>query len=194
MSAGMPTAVSTGLTLMQAGGGIMQAFSQQKAGSEYANSMMRQAEHNAQIFEQQAAMIQARKKIEDYQYKRAAKKLRGTVISRTAGKGLQLTGSPLAVMVDNESQLLFDKAISEYNLDVEANYARSAAAQARYIGAENARYARAQGSANSLTSILSSVSKFDKLYPLMGMFSGGGSSSNKTTKPKSGSSKGGRYA
>lgn len=148
-------------------GGIAQGLSQAKAGKAYADSMTRQAEYNAQIYENQAAMIQSRKKIEDYQYKRAAKKLRSTVVSKTAGKGLQLTGSPLAIMIDNESQLLFDQAISEYNLDVQANYARSAAANTRYVAQENARYAKSAGNSNAFSSILNTFSNFNKLYPIL---------------------------
>ena len=71
-------------------GGALTATTQIAAGRAQAKSYQRQGEFNAQVYEQQAGMIQEQKKLEEYQYNRRAAKLRGSIISRTAGAGLPL--------------------------------------------------------------------------------------------------------
>lgn len=136
------------------GGGAFSSISSVNAGNTQAKSIQRQSEYNAQIYEQQAAMIQEKKKIQDYQFLRQAANARGTIISRTAGKGFNLGGSPLAILIDNETNMQFDKAIEDYNLDVERNYALSGATYQRETGAAQARLAKYTGRSNAFTTIL----------------------------------------
>src|SRR3990172_4138920 len=102
-------------------GGAYSAYSQAKGGQQQAKSIERQAAFNAEVYEQQA------KKIQDTQYLRAASRMRGSITASAAGKGFLMSGSPLAILIDSESQLQFDKAIDDYNLDVERNFALSGA-------------------------------------------------------------------
>jgi hypothetical protein len=51
----------------------------------------------------------------------------GTVSARTAKAGLDLSGSPMAVMIDNLTQMELDKSIGNYNLEVQKRYALSTA-------------------------------------------------------------------
>ena len=136
------------------------AYSSQQAGQQQAKGIERQAAFNAQVYEQQASMIQEKKKIQDYQYLRAAARMRGSITASTAGKGLQMSGSPLAILVDSESQLQFDKAIEDYNLDVEKNFALSGATATRFSGSEQSRLAKATGNSNAFSTILSSASSY----------------------------------
>src|SRR3990167_10508456 len=98
MAVGTTTAILAASAAFTATTQIMGANTQ-------AKSIQKQSEYNAQIYEQQASMIQEKKKIQEYQFNRQAAFARGAVISKTAGKGLLLSGSPLAILVDNETQM-----------------------------------------------------------------------------------------
>ena len=146
-------AIGTASALMLAGGAFS-ATSSIIGAQQQAKAITKQAEYNAQVNEQQGAMIREKKKIQEYQFNRDAARMRGSIISRTAGKGLNLSGSPLAILVDNESQMQFDKAIADYNLDIEQNYATSGAGYMRATGSAQSRLARMSGYSNAFTTIL----------------------------------------
>lgn len=135
-------------------GGTFAATTQVMAGNQQAKSIQKQTEFNAQVYEQQAEMIQQKRKIQDAQYAREGGRLMGSIVSQTAGKGLMLSGSPLAILADSESQLLFDQAIGNYNLDVERNAALSGAAYQRFTGADKARVAKYTGYSNAFSTAL----------------------------------------
>ena len=147
-------AVGTGTVV---GLGILAAGSQILAGQKQAKSIERVGEFNAQVYEQQAGMILEQKRLQDYQYNRFAARTRGSLIARTAGKGLNLSGSPLAILIDNESQMLLDKAVGDYNLDVQSNYAKSGALASRYAGREQGRLARFTGYSNAFSTALNTT-------------------------------------
>lgn len=150
----MAVATSTALATAVVATSAFSAISSMKAGNQQAKAISRQAEYNAQIYEMQGSMIQEKKKIQDYQYARQIARMRSSVVSKTAGKGLLLSGTPLAIMADTESQMLFDKAIGDYNLDVQRNFAYSAAANTRYTGMEEAKLAKTVGRTNAFTTML----------------------------------------
>lgn len=133
------------------------------AGRQQAKSISRQGEYNAQVMEQQATMVTEQKKLQDYQANRAIARARSTIISRTAGKGLGLSGSPLAILIDNESQMLLDKAVGDYNLDVQKNYATSGANYYRQTGAEQSRLAKFTGYSNAFTTALNTAGIIGRL-------------------------------
>lgn len=135
-------------------GGAFSATSSIMGANQQSKAIKKQAEYNAQIYEQQGAMIQEKKKIADYQFNRNAARARGAIIARTAGKGLNLSGSPLAILIDNESQMQFDKAIEDYNLDIERNYAASGASYMRQTGAAQSRLARYGGYSTAFSTLL----------------------------------------
>src|SRR3990167_2932216 len=150
----MAVATSTVLAGAVLASGAYSSYSQAKAGKQQAGAISKQAEYNAQIYELQGSMIQEKKKIQDVQYARQIARMRSSVISRTAGKGFIFSGTPLAVMADTESQMLFDQAIADYNLDAERNFAFSAAANTRYAGANDAKLARTKGNTNAFSTVL----------------------------------------
>ncbi len=139
-------------------GAAFSAYSSIKAGKQESRAIRQQSEYNAQMYEQQASMITQKQKIQDYQSRRQIAHMRSTMVSQTAGKGLQLSGSPLAVMADTESQMLFDKAIQDYNLKIERNYAMSKAKQTRYAGMQQSRLAKSTGYKNAFSTILNTGS------------------------------------
>ena len=146
--------------------GIMQVIQQQRqhaqqvnAANMQAQAYMQQGAYNAELAMQQAKMIEQQKKIADFQSRRRIASMRGDLTAMTAGKGLLFSGSPAAIMVDNESQLRYDAAIEKYNLDVRKNYYKSTAAWSQYSGLQQAGLARASVPAkpNMFAGILNAV-------------------------------------
>jgi len=147
-------ALGTASALLLAGGGFT-AASQFAGANIQAKSIEKQAEYNAKIYDQQGEIIKEKKRIQEYQYNREAARVRGAIIARTASKGLMLSGSPLAILIDNETNMLFDKAIADYNLNIETNYARSGATYMRETGANQSRLSRFSGFSNAFSTALS---------------------------------------
>lgn len=146
-------AIGTTSALLLAGG-TFAASSAVMAGNAQAKNIQKQASYNAEIYDQQATMIKEKKKIQEYQFNRDAARARGSIISKTAGKGFNMGGSPLAILIDNETQMQFDKAIMDYNLDVEANYAQSGATNTMQQGYNASRVASYSGYSNAFTTML----------------------------------------
>ena len=146
-------------------GGTFSAASSITGASQQAKAMKRQGEFNAQVYEQQAEVIKEQKKIQDYQFNRQAARARGSIVSRTAGKGLLMSGSPLAILADTESELLFDKAIADYNLDINRNYAASGANYYRQNAAIQSRLAKYTGYSNAFSTILNTGAMMEMQQP-----------------------------
>lgn len=81
--------------------------------------------YNAELYNKQAEAVDVQKRIEAGQYDRAKNKSKSTVTARTAGSGLELSGSPMAVMIDNLTQLEMDKQVGQYNLEIQKRQALS---------------------------------------------------------------------
>lgn len=137
-----------------AGAGTFSAASSFMGGRAEGKAISEQAEYNAQVYEQQAAMINAQKKISNYKHQRRIGKMRGAHAASAAGRGLNLTGSPLRVMADTESQMLYDQAIDNYNLTVQQNYYKHGAAMTRYEGSMGAAAARQRGTMGAFSTLL----------------------------------------
>lgn len=155
-------ALGTAGALMLAGGAF-QATNQIMGAQAQAKGIQRQAEYNAKVYDQQAQMIREKKKIADYQFARDAARARGKIVSQTAGKGLLLSGSPLAVLVDNETQMQFDKSIQDYNFKIDENFAMSSATNTRAMGAYESRAAKFSGYSNAFSTALSTASNLGQL-------------------------------
>ena len=146
----MGAATSAALLVLAA----VQAGTQLYSGYVEGKEIKTQAEYNALIYEQQAKMIGGQKKLEAYQYDKAISRMRGTTTARIAKSGLLMSGSPLAVMIDTETQMLLDKSIGQYNLEVQKRYALSGAAEYRRTGKISARTAKMAGYTNAFTTLL----------------------------------------
>lgn len=155
--------VETALLAATVGMGAFTAMNQAKAGQQQGKALQRQGEFNAQVYEQQGQMVLEQKKINEAQYLRNRKRAASSIVAGAAGKGFAFSGSPLAVAVDVETQLGFDKAIEDYNLDVERNRAISGAAYHRDTGRQQAALARATGYSNAFSTILNTAFMAGKL-------------------------------
>jgi hypothetical protein len=129
----MLPSIATGITQISAG-----------------NAKSKQDTYNAGIYNQQAQQIDVQKSIESTQYNRAIRSTRGSIIARTAGAGLTMSGSPMAVLVDNLTQLEMDKSIGQYNLEMQKRYASSVSSEYE----RRAKVAKTQGYTNAFSTIL----------------------------------------
>jgi hypothetical protein len=112
---GLFTAATVGLGLAQAG--------TQVAGGIATNN---EAKYNASILNKQAdaitaqqGMITAQQGLEAYQYNRAIGQTIGTGTARVAKSGLKMSGSPMAVLIDTQTQMELDKSIGQYKLEIQ---------------------------------------------------------------------------
>jgi hypothetical protein len=128
------------------------------AGRAESKAYQRQGEYNAQVYEQQAEMIQQQKRLRDYQVNREMARIRGATMARIGKSGFGVSGSPMAIMVENETQMQLDKAIEMWNYDVQRSFAKSGAKESRFSAAEQARLARSQGYSNAFRTMLTSFS------------------------------------
>lgn len=146
--------MATGVGALQAAGAGFSAISQLAAGKAQAKSVQQQAAYQAQLADMQAGQLAAQKNIQDAQYRRKFARTRSSIVAQTAGKGFEFSGSPLAVLADVESQMLFDKAIEDYNTDVAITFAQARAASYRYTGESEARAAKTAGRAGAFSTLL----------------------------------------
>jgi len=145
--------------------GVLQASAQIASGITRSAEIKSQAEYNATVYEEQAEMVEAQKGLEAYQYDRAIRRARGVGVARTAKAGLLLSGSPLAVMIDTETQMLLDKAIGQYNLDIQKRYAVSGATEYRRRGEVESKVALTAGYTNAFTSLLQTAAFASTRFP-----------------------------
>lgn len=137
---GFATAALVGLGALQVGSSVMSGVSQNK-----------EAKYNASLMEQQAVNIENQKGLTNYQSNRQIGQVMATSRVRTAGAGLEMSGSPMAVMMDTYTQMEMDKRINLNNLETEKQQAYSQAEAYRRKG-KTALY---QGYTNAFTSALS---------------------------------------
>lgn len=142
---GAMTATMVGLGVASAG---MQVWSGMQAKDEAeanAVAIQQQSEYNAGVYEQQAGMIEKQKQLKAQQDNRLIRFAAGKHTAVTAGKGLEMSGSALAVLNDTITQLEMDKAIGQYNLDVKKYGVLSQAEGERRQGATMAAQYRRKG-------------------------------------------------
>ena len=149
---GLLTAVALAFGATQVIGGMMQK---------------KEGDYNASVLHQQAGMIDEQKKLQFYQDDRAIRKIMGQTVATTAGKGIKMSGSPIAIMIDTRTQLEMDKAIGQYNLDVQ-KYGVTAQAGAEKRKGKTAMYS---GITQGLTTVMGAVASrtsFDTSLPKKG--------------------------
>lgn len=84
-----------------------------------ASVAISESKYNAAVLNEQAGMIEDQKKLQGAQDTRAIRFVMGQTVAATAGKGIEMSGSPMAVMIDTRTQMEMDMLIGQYNLDVQ---------------------------------------------------------------------------
>lgn len=136
----------------------------------------REARQEASLYQRQASLVEKQQEIAAYQFARQKKKAVGTMISKTAQAGVGLSGSPMAVMLDNLTQMEYDQAIEQYNLEQE---------QQSYL--MKSKIARKSAKTTLWKGILSGTGTFASMYEpktsdKSSSFSGAGFKSNQESK------------
>lgn len=142
---GAMTAMMVGLGVAGAATQVIGGFQQKKEAEYNAKVIQNEAAYNAGVYREQAGMIEQQKQLKKMQDERMIRFAMGKTVSSTAAKGLELSGSALAVMVDSMTQLQMDKAITQYNYDVEKYAVLSQAESISRRGASMAARYRREG-------------------------------------------------
>jgi len=162
---GFATTALVALGVMQVGTSIASGYAQKKE----ADYNARLLEQSAGMYDFQSSLIEKNKQLEAYQINRQIGQVMGSSRAMTAGKGITLSGSPMAIMLDTYTQMEIDKRIGQsnyeiqkYNVAVEKSRTLSQAEAYRRQG-RNAVFA---GYTNAFTQALQTGVNF-------GMMSGG---------------------
>lgn len=117
-------------------GGVLFAMSAVQAVSQISQGYAQKAEseYNATLLEGKADLIGVQKEIDSGRYDRLKGQYLSESIANTAASGIMPQGSALAVMLDAQTQIHIDQAISRFNYDTEQNYTRAEADTQRRAG------------------------------------------------------------
>ena len=136
----------TGVMLaVSAGAAIYSGYQEGAEADRNAEAVLSESNYNAGIYEQQAGMIEQQKNLKIAQDKRQIRFVQGETVAMTAHKGIELSGSPLAILVDSSTQMNMDMAINAYNYDMDKYAALSQADSIRRKGATTAGAYRRSG-------------------------------------------------
>ena len=115
-----------------------------------------EADANATLIEGKAGLIDIQKGIENDQYNRAKGQAASDAAAHTAGAGLMLTGSKMAIMLDTQKQLSLDQAVGQFNFDQEKRFTLAQADATRRGGAAAVR----AGYSNAFSTVLKGASNY----------------------------------
>ena len=152
--------VMVGLGAINAGMSIMGGFQQKKEADRNASAIEGEAAYNAGVYRQQAGMVEQAKQLKQQQDARKIRFAAGKTTAVTAHKGIEMSGTPVAVMVDTLTQMEMDKAITAYNYDVEKYSLESSARATEYRGSTLADSYRRQGRNAMMGGIISGLTTF----------------------------------
>lgn len=119
-------------------------------------SQKAEANFNATLLEGKKNLINEQESIEGGQYARLRSQYLSKSIANTAKAGIMPSGSALAVMLDTQTQINIDQAISKFNFEEEKNYTQAQANQQRRAG----RQAVYSGYSNAFSTMLKGTSNY----------------------------------
>lgn len=100
---------------------------------------------NSEILKGKAAMIDIQKGFEKRQYQRGIGQALSTSTAIVGGMGIKMTGSPLAAIIDQQTQMQLDMNISQFNLEQERLSTLRQASAERFKGRQAIRSGWTQG-------------------------------------------------
>jgi len=139
-------------------GAALLALSAVSAVSQVREGYAQKAEAgiNAKLIEGKAGLIDIQKNIQNEQYNRAKGQAASGAVAHTAGAGVMLSGSKLAIMLDTQKQIALDQAIGQFNFDQEKRYTMAQADAVRRGGSAAVR----AGWSNAFSTALKGVSSY----------------------------------
>lgn len=123
-------------------------------GQGYAQSA--EDKYNASLYTNQAGLIAVQGDITQGQYTREAGQLLSTQTADVAAKGIGLSGSAAAVMLDTQTQIHTDMAISKFNTSMGISQANAKATALR----QQAGQAIFSGYSSAFTDLLSGAVQY----------------------------------
>ena len=111
---------------------------------------------NAALLEGKAGLIDVQKGIQYAQDTRGMGQAMGETMSRIAASGVEAKGSPMAVLLDQQTQMGIDRAIGQFNLEQNKRYTMAEADAERRKGAAAAK----SGYMNAFSSVLQGASNY----------------------------------
>jgi len=159
---GAMTAVMLGLGAVNAATQIIGGMRQKDEADANANAIIGESTYNAGVYREQAGMVQQQKNLKAAQDARKIRFAEGKHVAITANKGIQMSGSAVAVLVDTLTQMEMDKAISGYNYDVESHALESQAVSTERRGYTLASQYRSRGRNAMSAGIIGGLTTFAK--------------------------------
>lgn len=130
--------------------GLALGFTEIVSGINAGEDITNEADYNASIKHKQAGMITDEQRLLAAQDDRAIRFAMGKTVATTAGKGLEMSGSPMAILIDTATQMEMDKAIGQYNLEVQKRYTVMEAETIKRTGRLSAKRAVTEGITSGL--------------------------------------------
>jgi hypothetical protein len=116
----------------------------------------REAKINAALLEGKAGLIDVQKGIQYAQDTRGMGQAMSQTTANIAASGIQMKGSPMAVLLDQQTQMGIDRAIGQFNLEQSKRYTMAEANAERRRG----KLAQSAGYTGALVSALGGAEKF----------------------------------
>jgi hypothetical protein len=157
---GAMTAAIVGIGALGAATSVMGGMSQQKEANRNASAIQNEAAYNAGVYRQQAGMVEQQKQLKAQQDARNIRFVEGKTTAMVAAKGLEMSGSPMAILADTLTQMEMDKAISGYNYDMEKYSLESQAQATESRGFTLASQYRSQGRNAMTAGIIGGLTTF----------------------------------
>jgi len=142
---GAMTAAMLGMGALSAGAQMWGGIQSNAEGERNAQAVEGESQYNAGVYRQQGQMVEQQKNLKASQDARKIRFAEGTHTAITAAKGIQMSGSAVAVLTDTLTQMELDKAITSYNYDVEKHGLESQAVSTERQGATLASQYRSKG-------------------------------------------------
>lgn len=136
-------------------GGIMQAAGQ----SRQAKDIVAMGEYNAQVPEQQAALVGEKAKLNEYSKRKVMASNLSTQAASYAKAGVAMSGSPIDVYIDSQANAELDIVIDNFNSKIEALGYGSEAQQRRFYAEQDAKLMRRRSQMTLLSTGAGLVSK-----------------------------------
>lgn len=166
MSAGAMFAISAASAVTQIAGGYAtskQADINARLYEQQGAFYQQQGDLNAMLYEQKAGFLDELSKLAgdrlDFamrvdltQIRRAKSKMASTLMARTAYSGLEFSGSPVAVMVENLTQAGIDEELTKYDYTMEKIASEYNYAQEKIAAKAQASNARLEGTMMNISS------------------------------------------
>lgn len=123
-----------------------------------------EAKYNASLLENKAMLMDVQSNIEQGRYTRAKGQALSTSMSNVAGMGVMPSGSPMAVVLANQTQMGIDQIIAKFNADEEKRYTLAEADSLRRAG-KRARTAGYMGAFSTMLQAGSNYALSQRKYP-----------------------------